>query len=248
MIWTRCEGAQHIGLLEGELFRLVESQQQIATLSYVDTFEEQNLLEDMLEEVKPPYLESTINLHYLLKTPFRYPPLKWGSRFGYAHETSIFYGGCQIKTTLCEAAYYRFVFLYSMLGEPVKTKIRSEHTLFSVDYKTQYGVQLHHHPFSDYQEELTDKQNYAACQQLGSAMRKAKVEAFTYKSARAEDGNCVGLFSPSAFARNKPKEMSYWLCEAGRDSVSFKQVDQKDIISFPFTDFLVDGVLPLPVT
>ncbi|TBR43101.1 RES domain-containing protein [Marinomonas agarivorans] len=247
MIWSRCEGARHIGLLEGTLFRLVESQQQIATLSYVDTLEEQNILEDMLDEVKPPYLESTTHLHYLLKTPFRYPPLRWGSRFGQAHETSIFYGGCHIETTLCEAAYYRFVFLYSMLGEPVKTKIRSEHTLFSVDYKTNYGIQLENPPFCNYEAELTHRSSYAICQQLGTAMREAGVEAFSYQSARAESGHCVGLFNPQAFSDTKPKDMSYWLCETGEESVSFRQVDEKRIIKFPLTDFLLEGTLPLPV-
>lgn len=247
MIWNRCDGSQHIGLLEGTLFRLVESQQQVATLGYVDTLEEQALLEDMLEAVKPPYLESTTHLHYLLKTPFRYPPLKWGSRFGSVHENSIFYGGCSVKTTLFESAYYRFVFLYSMQGNLIKPKLRSEHTLFSVDYKTDRGVQLEKAPFDTHQAELIHSSNYHACQQLGEAMRQAEVKAFTYKSARAETGNCVGLFTPEPFVQDKPKDTSHWLCEASLDYVSFKQVDMKDVMTFSINTFLVDGDLPLPV-
>ena len=99
------------------------SQEQIATLGYVDTLAEQALLEQMLDDVKPPYRADTDGLHYLLKTPFRYPPLKWGSRFGRIHEPGIFYGGCSTEATLAEAAYYRFVFWYSMDGEPVKETI-----------------------------------------------------------------------------------------------------------------------------
>ncbi len=86
MIWQACRGAEHIGPLAGELFRLVESQAQVATLDYVDTLAEQALLEDLLETVKPPWPADSARLHYLLRTPFRYPPLPWGSRFGQRHE------------------------------------------------------------------------------------------------------------------------------------------------------------------
>ena len=82
MIWESCKGAQQIRHVVGTVYRLVESQEQIATLGYVDTLEEQTLLEEMLETTKPPYPFTTEDFHYLLKTPFRYPPLKWGSRFG----------------------------------------------------------------------------------------------------------------------------------------------------------------------
>ena len=49
MLWEACDGAQQIKPLTGTLHRLVESQEQIATLAYVDTLEEQVLLEEMLE-------------------------------------------------------------------------------------------------------------------------------------------------------------------------------------------------------
>ena len=55
MIWQACKGSQHIVSLRGKLFRLVESQEQIATMSYVDTLQEQALLEEMLESVKPSF-------------------------------------------------------------------------------------------------------------------------------------------------------------------------------------------------
>lgn len=45
-----CDGNHHIKRLTGTLYRLVECQEQVATLGYVDTLEEQA----MLEEVKMP--------------------------------------------------------------------------------------------------------------------------------------------------------------------------------------------------
>ncbi|MGY3822375.1 hypothetical protein [Acinetobacter haemolyticus] len=75
-LWQSCEGNKQVSPLSGTLYRLVESQEQIATRQLVDTLEEQALLEDMLELVKPPYPPKSEHLHYLFKTPFRYPPLK----------------------------------------------------------------------------------------------------------------------------------------------------------------------------
>ena len=120
MIWETCEGARHLQTISGTAWRLVESQEQIATLGYVDTLEEQAILEELLDSVKPPYPANTESLHYLLKTPFRYPPLRWGSRFGRVHEPGIFYAGCEANTTLAESAYYRFVFWYSIASKPIK--------------------------------------------------------------------------------------------------------------------------------
>ena len=53
-IWRQCKGERHIRPLQGRLVRLVESQEQVATLQLVDTLEEQALLEELLESSKPP--------------------------------------------------------------------------------------------------------------------------------------------------------------------------------------------------
>ncbi|MDP1329436.1 hypothetical protein Q6280_28035, partial [Klebsiella pneumoniae] len=74
-IWLECGGLERIKPIRGVLYRLVESQEQVATVGYVDSLEEQAVLEELLEGSKPAYpgdLQSQ-PLHYLLKTPFRYP-------------------------------------------------------------------------------------------------------------------------------------------------------------------------------
>lgn len=247
MIWDACEGASQLQPIAGTAWRLVESQEQIATLGYVDTLEEQALLEELLDSVKPPYPAHSDSYHYLLKTPFRYPPLRWGSRFGRIHEPGIFYAGGDANTALAESAFYRFVFWYSINAAPVKTTITSAHTLFCVNYASQQGVRLQAPPFDQFQSQLTHPRDYSATQQLGSDMRAAKVEAFEYQSARAPAHHlCVGLFVPTALAQKKPSDMTQWLCELGATEVAFKQVGQKGIIRFPLTHFLVDGRLPMP--
>ena len=247
MLWSDCNGAAHIRPIQGLLYRLVESQEQVATLGYVDNLDEQALLEQMLDQTKPPYPEGSGDLHYLLKTPFRYPPLQWGSRFGRVTEASIFYGAASIKTTLAESAYYRLVFWNSIDAAPIKDKIRTEHTLFSARYKTTHGVQLQQPPFDLHVSNLAHPSNYAASQSIGSDMREAGVRAFEYESARDHGlGACIGLFSPQELASKRPLDMSQWLCEVTASEVSFKQVGSREVTTFLATDFMIDGDLPLP--
>jgi hypothetical protein len=247
VIWQACAGEQHITPLTGCLFRLVESQEQAATLSLVDTLAEQALLEQLLEDTKPAMPEAAEPLHYLLKTPFRYPPLKWGSRFGGVHEPGIFYGGGSVAATLAESAYYRLLFWHSIDAAPVKPVLRSAHTLFSASYRTARGICLQLPPFEQYQRQLTDKANYSHTQQLGSAMRSAGVELFEYRSARARQPElCVGLFSPTAFASTQPSTTSQWLCELSGEQVLFKQAGDSTVHQFSATQFHVNGSLPLP--
>jgi len=247
MIWNRCAGVNHTNKISGTLYRLVESQEQVATMGYVDTLDEQALLEEMLEQAKPVYLEGMQDYHYLLTTPFRYPPLQWGSRFGRVNEPSLFYAGCSPSVTLAESAYYRFIFLYSMEGVTEEGKIRSEHSMFSVDYQTDIGVKLGSSPFNQYRTELTDPQDYSHSQQLGSDMRGAGIEAFEYESARDPNNDtCVALYNTSPFCQHSPKNITQWLCETSLNEVSFKQLDENNIIHFPIITFLVNGTLPLP--
>lgn len=246
-LWISCEGPKQIKKLSGQLFRLVENQQQVATLSYVDTLAEQAVLEQLLENVKPALPEATESLHYLLKSPFRYPPLSWGSRFGSVFEPGIFYGACAVTTTLAESAYYRFIFWYSIETAAPKNSLRSQHSLLSVGYSSTKAVALHQPPFSAYSTELTAKTNYLHSQQLGTAMRSAGVELFEYQSARdPNQGICVSLFSPKAFNSTKPDHTSPWLCELCADLVVFKQQGEAELYEYPLELFLLDGQLPWP--
>ena len=63
-------------------WRAVEGQHVVSTLRLAaGDPRRQDLLERILEESKPPLPEGAGGLHYLLSTPFRYPPAGAGSRF-----------------------------------------------------------------------------------------------------------------------------------------------------------------------
>lgn len=80
-------------------------------------------------------------------------------------------------------------------------------------------------------------------------MREAGVEAFRYGSARdVQGGTNVGVFSPRAFGRNRPKRFETWHCVATRERVEVRKLDWFERVThtFPRSDFLVSGQLPAP--
>src|SRR6266850_8408521 len=60
------------GALAGICWRLVEAQHRISTLKLVDSVDEQETLEDLIQASKPSVPPECQHLHYLLSTPFRY--------------------------------------------------------------------------------------------------------------------------------------------------------------------------------
>lgn len=247
-IWQHCHGQEHIKPLRGRLVRLVESQAQVATLQLVDTLAEQAVLEDLLEASKPPVPANAESLHYLLKTPFRYPPLRWGSRFGRVHEPSLFYGALRLETAMAEAAYYRFVLWDGMRIAPPSGRILSEHCTFEARYQAGRGVQLQHPPFAAHHAQLCHASDYQATQTLGSSMRDAGVEAFEYRSARCSlGGHNVALFVPAALADKRPRNLLSWLCETTAEYVAFKNAQVPDTPKvFQVQAFWQEGRLPRP--
>ncbi|MCU7904331.1 MAG: RES family NAD+ phosphorylase [Candidatus Thiodiazotropha sp. (ex Epidulcina cf. delphinae)] len=245
-IWTACKDAAKPGPLSGQVIRVVESLEQIATYTLVDDLQEQALLEEMLETGKPPTPPEAAGLHYLLSTPFRYPPLRYGSRFGSYPEPSLFYGSTILSSALAETAYYRFIFWSGMQESPPSGRLTTELTVFSAAYGISRGVCLQALPFSRFEVRLTNPKSYTDTQQLGAGLRKAGIEGFEYRSVRDPDGGInLGFFTAKAFSRPMPLWQQTWICETRNETVSFYSKEQGTRL-FPRKDFLVDGEMPLP--
>jgi len=245
-IWTRCAGDSEIRPLHNSPWRVVEAQHQVSTRKLVDSAEEQALLEDLIDRVKPPDATGG-RLHYLLFTPFRYPPLAHGSRFSGRHERGIWYGSVERRSAFAEVAYYRLLFLegtQASLGT-VTTAL----TAFTARVRTLRGVDLVAPPFDAYRRAIASPTSYASSQALGGAMRGAGVEAFRYPSARDTGGGVnVGVFVASVFGNTKPKSLETWHCSTTRERVEITQGDyfKRDRFAFPRAQFLVKGILPAP--
>lgn len=216
-IWTQCAGSSKRRRIEVEAFRVVESQTMIATRKLVDSDDEQQLLEELIDKVKPPTPVGPEwkNLHYLLFTPFRHPPLRWGSRFGTVAERGIWYGAKELATSFAEVAFYRLLFLDAT--KAAIAPITIELTSFSALVRTKHGVDLCRKPFSDHAD-LVSKTSYGATHAVGAEMRDDGIEAFLYRSARAEKGTCIGLFAP-CFAKKSPAKFEAWSCTVDPDKV-----------------------------
>lgn len=246
-IWTRCAGDSEIRPLRLSPWRAVEAQHLVSTRKLVDSREEQVVLEQLIDRVKPPMRPKSTHLHYLLFTPFRYPPLRHGSRFGTRHEPGIWYGSEALPTAFAEVAYYRLVFLEgtSAALEPLSTQL----TAFTVTAKSARGIDLTAPPFAAHRRAIRSPVSYAAPQALGHDMRAAGVEMFRYPSARDPGrGTSVGIFVPDVFGRSKPRELQTWDCTATRAAVEVSRLDYfvRESNRFTRAQFLVDGALPAP--
>jgi hypothetical protein len=244
-IWTQC--GRRTERLEASAWRVVESQSRSSTRGLVDTLEDHALLEQMLEDTKPAAPEGADRLHYLLWTPFRYPPLEHGSRFGPRSEGGLWYGSETLVTAFAEFAYYQLYFLegpVEPLG-PLKRRL----SVFQAQLRTERGVDLTRAPFLAFRARLSSPSRYADSQALGAAMRAEGVQACRYYSARdRRSGTNLVAFTPRAFSRRKPGPLQTWHCFATRHSVELtrEDVQGRTVHGFPRADFLVDGVLPWP--
>lgn len=245
-IWTRCAGDSELKPLRLTPWRAVEAQHQVSTRKLVDSAEEQILLEELIDRVKPP--DSTRGrLHYLLSTPFRYPPLPHGSRFGGRHQPGIWYGAETRRTMFAEVAYYRLVFLDGT--EADLGVVTTQLTAFNIRARSSHGVDLVAPPFDAHRRTIASPTKYAATQSLGEAMRGAGVELVRYPSARDADGGVnVAAFSPAVFGAARPRGLETWHCTATRQTVELAKRDYfgRETYAFSRETFLVGGSLPAP--
>jgi len=245
-IWTRCAGESEIASLRLSPWRVVEAQHQVSTRKLVDSTEEQALLEEMIDRVKPPDPTGG-KLHYLLFTPFRYPPLLHGSRFGTRNERGIWYGSLDRRTAFAEVAYYRLLFIEG--SRAALGTVTTPLTAFTARIRTSKGIDLVASPFDKHRRSIASPASYASTQSLGAAMRGAGIEAFKYPSARdAENGINVGVFAPSVFGNARPRLFETWHSAASRDRVEVAQSDyfKREQFAFARAQFLVQGKLPAP--
>jgi hypothetical protein len=225
---------------------VVEAQHLVSTRKLVDSNEEQIMLEEMIDSVKPPDITKG-RIHYLLFTPFRYPPLLHGSRFGTKHDRGIWYGSVELRSAFAEVAYYRLVFIEGSAADlgTVTTPL----TAFTATIRALRGIDLTTAPFNKHRAKIASPSHYESSQQLGADMRSAGVEAFRYPSARDAGGGVnIGVIAPSVFGRSKPKLLQTWHCSATRERVDFARGDYFDRTRFEFlrAQFLVGGDLPSP--
>jgi len=231
----------------GDAWRVVESQEDAATLAIVDSIDEQLRLEELLDTAKPPYRKGTEHMDYLLKTAFRYPPLKYGSRFGTQLMPSYFYASEKPATALCETAYYRFLLLAHM-ATPYEAPIRSNYSLFKVTVSSSNCLDLTTRRYIRVQEKISDPKKYSYSQQIGqwAIERERPSDLIRFYSARKANAINLAVAEPNVIRSKKPRDLRTWLCltiynsqQPNHSSVSFMSRNSQEIYEFrreAFTD------------
>lgn len=196
----------------GVVWRAVEHQHTVSTRKIVDTLDEQEVLEDILEASKPHYPDGAESLHYLLKTPFRYyPPYPNGSRFRRPRSRDgAFYASEQVRTALAEFAFNRVRFFDASPQTPLP-RADSLVTVFAAKYASRHCLDLTLPPWAKDRALWMHPTDYTATQELADAARAAKVDVLRYESVRdAAAGFNVALLSPKAFATKAPIHQQVW--------------------------------------
>lgn len=216
----------------GDLWRAVEAQHVVSTMALVDTAEEQAVLEDLLEDGKPPLPAAAIGLHHLLFTPFRYRPPPGGSRFRGDNDPGVFYAADEVRTACAELGYWRWRHL---LDTPTLASMPStSQTVFRVNVVA-FAVDLRDPPYAAERARWTSPDDYGACQAFGRAARDAGVRAIRYESVRDPmHAGCCAVLHPDAFAKRAPLDQQSWMLSVSREHVVWRRAHALSSESFDF--------------
>jgi hypothetical protein len=196
-----------------ELWRAVEAQHRVATLRLVDNLAEQQILEQILEQSKPPLPAQAGGSNYLIFTPFRYLSPQ-PSRFRAANDPGLWYGADEPQTVAAELAYWRWKFLADSDGLR-EAQVVTEHTFFQGRFAG-LEIDLTARPWSSLRALWRDASDYSACQQLAAAVRAHStpvIAAIRYESARREATACAAVFQMGALSLPARHQQQTWVCK-----------------------------------
>ncbi len=244
-MWTPPALASEARPWSGDIWRVVESQSQIATLKLVDTLDEQAILEAELEGSKPLIPASCAGLDYLLATPFRYAPYRHGSRFRRARQPDgCFYAAERVETAVAEEAFYRLLFF---LDAPAAKRPANpqERTAFRVPAGTGLAIDLTAPPLDRDAAIWGHPTDYGPCQALADAAREAGIEAIRYRSVRDPGGGAnLALLSPAALRATRPEALETWHVFVREASVQAIREMPRLTLEIPFSLWTADPRVP----
>lgn len=241
-MWTPTALASEARAGRGVIWRAVEDQHRASTRKLVDTVEEHDVLEELLDQDKPPYPAEVDELHYLLKTPFRYhPPPPHGSRFRRPlSDDGVFYACEEIRTALAELAYWRLRFFRDAPGA-ILPRQEERLTVFSTRYASKRRLDLTQPPLVKDRKRWTRPNDYGDTQLLAERAREAGIEVIRYESVRdAQRGANVALLTPAVFTHREPLAQQTWFLYLAPTEVNFTRAlaqGAEDRWVFPVTQF-----------
>ena len=195
----------------GSVWRIVDAQYAAGGMKLVDSREEQDILDTLLDAGLPLLPEVFKKLDPLLAASFRSHPKRYGSRFRSATDPGVFYGCCHVDTACAELGYWRWKFLHDAIDltgiKPVA------HTAFQSDVAT-LAIDLRDRLFERDAANWQHRTSYTATQAVARSARTAHLGAIRYASVRdPEQRECIALLTPAAFSAvtPHPTKEAWWL-------------------------------------
>lgn len=219
VLWTPDWVQDHTTDLSMHAFRMVETQYIAATMRLVDSADEQTLLEQMLDDSKPPLPPEAKGLHYLLAAPFRYVP-QTGSRFRSVNQPGIWYGADDPFCACAEIAYWRQRFLLDSVGL-MKQQLSTEHSMYEAVVGGR-AIDLLSPPWHQAEAHWKHSSDYTETQKLGKLIREAEGVAWVrYAAVRAPGHVCAAVFDPRSLTLVTPEgRYEQWHCHTTHDRVT----------------------------
>lgn len=213
------------------VWRAVEAQHLVSTMPLVDNnLDDQRVLEEILDASKPPVPPSARHLHWLLATPFRYPPHPTGSRFRGRYDPGTFYGAFERRTALAEFGFWRWRFIRDSTG--LNTQRAHPIGVFEADIAID-AVDLRASPWAGQAEQWTHPHDYHATQAFAQAAREANVGCIVYESVRdPQRGGCVAVLRPEAFLAGQQPQTQTWYLTVTATQAIFQQADAAHAFDF----------------
>ncbi|MAS06961.1 MAG: hypothetical protein CL534_20065 [Ahrensia sp.] len=211
-------------------------------MKLVDDFDEQALLEDIVETAKPPLPEECAHLHYLLFTPFRYgAAYPHGSRFRRAGYTEgVWYGSQRVETAVAEMAFYRLLFFAESPDTPWP-RGTAEFTAFAASLAIRKVFDLTASAFDAQRAALEHPTDYSACQTLADDARGKGAEAIRYRSVRDPENRAnLAVLTCNAFAERGPIRQHAWKLRISATGVLALGPDAEDRLGFGRAAFASD--------
>jgi RES domain len=211
----------------------VEAQHQVSTMKLTDSLVDQEILEKIIEETKPPIPQGCEGFDFLLMTPFRYSVSNpWGSRFRRPNAPlGVFYASEHPNTAIAEMAFHRLLFFAESPSTPWPQN-PGEYTAFASEFESDRVLDLNQEPFIG-ETALFELASYSAGQEFADVARLAKIEIIRYPSVRDPNGwSNLAILSPQALAKPEPVDRQSWrlhldtngarsVCESPRFSIAF---------------------------
>lgn len=218
---THCTELSMVGAWRG-----VETQYIAASMKLVDTMEEYDFLEQMLEESKPPAVPSATPKHFLLLSPFRYFP-QHSSRFRPGHQSGLWYGSSTLPGACSEIAYWRMRFILDSAGLASGSAVVTEHTFYQATVQGQ-AINLMGAPWVDFSHLWKHLSDYSGTHKLAEAAINAGVQWIQYESVRAPSCSLAAVLTPDALVGDSAEiegSKQEWICKASRDAVLMRSKD-----------------------